>query len=225
MTSQRTTGQDEWFVEHAHVSTFIRQAREAASRCSDDVDQLLDGLAPPFRALLADQSWLPAQFGIGCETGGMGGGIGQWLLFKSADASLTLFSLVVPSGSATPVHDHHAWGLVGLYRGEQEEDVYTRQTPAPDADGRAPLTLAERRIVRPGDTYRLRPPVDDVHAVRTVSREPSVSIHLLGIDAGCVWRHSFEPERAVAHTFRSGYTNQPCTDDAAPPPLASLSCG
>ena len=32
----------------------------------------------------------------------MGGGIGQWLLFRAGDRSLTLFALVVPGGSATP---------------------------------------------------------------------------------------------------------------------------
>jgi predicted metal-dependent enzyme (double-stranded beta helix superfamily) len=53
----------------------------------------------------------------------MGGGIGQWLVFRSAARDLCLFALVVPPGAATPVHDHLAWGLVGLYRGEQEETV------------------------------------------------------------------------------------------------------
>jgi predicted metal-dependent enzyme (double-stranded beta helix superfamily) len=47
----------------------------------------------------------------------MGGGIGQWLIFRAADRSLALFALVVPSGAETPVHDHLAWGLVGLYQG------------------------------------------------------------------------------------------------------------
>ena len=133
------------------------------------------------------------------ETGGMGGGIGQWLLFRSADHSLTVFSLVVLTGSSTPVHDHHAWGLVGLYRGQQAEDVYRRDTVAPDPDGRAPLTLTETRVVEPGNMYRLLPPSDDVHSVRTTSTEASVSIHLLGIDIyGCVWRHRFEPDHARA---------------------------
>ena len=69
----------------------------------------------------------------------MGGGIGQWLLYRAEDGSLSLFSLVVPSGSATPVHDHLAWGLVGLYRGEQDEEIYAR-------DGRR-ARLVERRAL------------------------------------------------------------------------------
>ena len=53
----------------------------------------------------------------------MGGGIGQWLLYRAGDGSLCLFSLVVPPGAETPIHDHLAWGLVGLYAGTQEEEV------------------------------------------------------------------------------------------------------
>ena len=79
----------------------------------------------------------------------MGGGIGQWLLYRAGDGSLSLFSLVVPSGSATPVHDHLAWGLVGLYRGTQDEEVFA------EADGR--LELVERRELERGRLLRTDP--------------------------------------------------------------------
>ena len=132
----------------------------------------------------------------------MGGGIGQWLLFRAGDGSLSLFSLVVPSGSETPVHDHLAWGLVGLYQGTQDEAVYEH-----GADG---LGLVESRALTPGDFYALIPPGGDIHRVRTTSEETSVSIHLLTNDTGCVWRHRFEPETGQTAPFRSGYVNAPC---------------
>ena len=115
----------------------------------------------------------------------MGGGIGQWLLYRTEDGSLSLFSLVVPSGSETPIHDHLAWGLVGLYRGEQDEEIYAREGDE--------LRLVERRALRAGDFYALFPPHDDIHRVRTTSAETSVSIHLLTNDTGCTWRHSYDP--------------------------------
>ena len=49
-------------------------------------------------------------------------------LYRAADRSLCLFSLVVPPGAMTPVHDHLAWGLVGLYRGNQDEEFYRPAT-------------------------------------------------------------------------------------------------
>jgi 3-mercaptopropionate dioxygenase len=134
----------------------------------------------------------------------MGGGIGQWSLYRAEDGSLSLFSLVVPPEAETPVHDHLAWGLVGLYRGTQDEEIY--------AQGGAGLQLVERRALAPGDFYVLIPPRDDIHRVRTTSPETSVSIHLLTNDTGCVWRHAYDPATGEARPFRSGYVNVDCAD-------------
>jgi len=135
----------------------------------------------------------------------MGGGIGQWLLYRAGDGSLSLFSLVVPPSSETPIHDHLAWGLVGLYRGTQDEEIYAR-----DGDR---LDLVERRALQPGDFYVLLPPRDDIHRVRTTSAETSVSIHLLTNDTGCVWRHAYDAATGEERAFRSGYVNVACDDD------------
>ncbi|MBX6343239.1 MAG: hypothetical protein IRY97_12325, partial [Thermomicrobiaceae bacterium] len=58
--------------------------------------------------------------------------------------------------------------------------------------------------------YPLLPPDGDIHRVTTTSDEASISIHLLGNDAGCVLRHRFDPDAGRAEAFRSGYTNVGC---------------
>ncbi len=63
---------------------------------------------------------------------------------------------------------------------------------------------------QPGDFYRLLPPRDDVHRVRTTSAETSVSIHLLANDTGCVWRHTYDEHSGETSPFRSGYVNAEC---------------
>jgi predicted metal-dependent enzyme (double-stranded beta helix superfamily) len=146
---------------------------------------------------------------------GMGSGIGTWLLYRATDGSLALSSLVVPPGAQTPVHDHLAWGLVGLYRGEQEEDVFSRQDDG-SQPGQATLRLLEQRRLKTGDFYELLPETD-IHRVRTVSDVTSVSLHLLGIDNGCIWRHRYDPEHGRVEPFKSGYVNVPCDDDRAEP--------
>jgi predicted metal-dependent enzyme (double-stranded beta helix superfamily) len=156
--------------------------------------------------LLADPDWLPAEYQAPVPESGMGGGIGQWLLCRTDDGSLSLFSLVVPPGSETPIHDHLAWGLVGLYRGEQDEEIYAERNGA--------LELVESRALVPGDFYVLIPPRDDIHRVRTTSAETSVSIHLLTNDTGCVWRHAYDAESGEARPFRSGYVNVACDEPA-----------
>ncbi len=184
------------FVDGAHAA--IAGASSPAEAC--------EAIRPAFAELLADPAWLPQEYRAAAPESGMGGGIGQWLLYRAGDGSLSLFSLVVPPGSETPIHDHLAWGLVGLYRGTQDEEIYARRGDA--------LELVEQRPLRPGDFYVLIPPSDDIHRVRTTSPETSVSIHLLTNDTGCVWRHSYDAETGEARPFRSGWVNVPCDDPA-----------
>jgi hypothetical protein len=40
----------------------------------------------------------------------------------------------------------------------------------------------------------------------------SVSLHLLGNDNGCIWRHRFFPEEGRVEPFRSGYVNSDCVE-------------
>jgi predicted metal-dependent enzyme (double-stranded beta helix superfamily) len=186
------------------VRTFVADVQAAIASAASP-EQACEDLRPRFAELLADPAWLPIEYQAAAPESGMGGGIGQWLLYHAEDGSLSLFSLVVPAGSETPIHDHLAWGLVGLYRGEQDEEIYARRNGA--------LELVERRSIVPGDFYVLIPPRDDIHRVRTTSAEASVSIHLLTNDTGCVWRHSFDPESGEARPFRSGYVNVACEDE------------
>ena len=179
------------------VQAEIAAASSAAEAC--------DLIRPHFAELLADPEWLPAEYQADAPESGMGGGIGQWLLCRAGDGSLSFFSLVVPAGSETPVHDHLAWGLVGLYRGTQDEEIYAQRDDA--------LELVERRSLVPGDFYALLPPRDDIHRVRTTSAETSVSIHLLTNDTGCVWRHAYDLDSGEARAFRSGYVNAACEDE------------
>src|SRR3954466_5879708 len=198
---------DEYVLDTPTVRSFIADVRAAIGQ-SASADAACDAIRPRFAALLADPDWLAPEYRRDAPQSGMGGGIGQWLLFRAADRPLALFSLVGPPGAQTPVHDHLAWGLVGLYRGTQDEEIYV-PAPARDAGG---LDLRERRALRPGDFYALLPPRDDIHRVRTTSPETSVSIHLLTNDTGCVWRHAFDAHTGEVTPFRSGYVNVLCED-------------
>jgi predicted metal-dependent enzyme (double-stranded beta helix superfamily) len=204
----------EFVLDTPVVRAFV-DAVEAAIAAADSPVDACEAIRPRFAELLSDPDWLPPVYRAPAPESGMGGGIGQWLLYRAGDGSLSLFSLVVPAGSETPIHDHLAWGLVGLYRGTQDEEIY--------AHGNGSLELVESRSLVPGDFYVLIPPNDDIHRVRTTSAETSVSIHLLTNDTGCVWRHAFDLASGETRPFRSGYVNSPCDDDsrtAAPRPTA-----
>ena len=196
--------EDEYVLDTARVRAFVGRTRELIA-AAESPEQACESLAPLFSELLAEEGWLPEAFQEPAAESGMGGGIGQWLLFRAADRSLALFSLVVPPGSMTPVHDHLAWGLVGLYRGNQDEEFYRPRPGGLDVLRRRPLTR--------GDFYSLLPPQNDVHRVRTTSEVTSVSIHLLANDTGCVARHTFDEQTGEARPFRSGYVNADCADE------------
>jgi predicted metal-dependent enzyme (double-stranded beta helix superfamily) len=183
------------------VRAFVADVEHAIAGASSPEDACA-AIRPRFAELLDDADWLPAEYQAAAPESGMGGGIGQWLLYRAGDGSLSLFSLVVPPGSETPIHDHLAWGLVGLYRGTQDEEIYAQRNGA--------LELVEHRSLEPGDFYVLIPPRDDIHRVRTTSPETSVSIHLLTNDTGCVWRHAYDLASGEAKPFRSGYVNVRC---------------
>jgi predicted metal-dependent enzyme (double-stranded beta helix superfamily) len=192
---------DDFLLDTPVLHAFVSEARSAIEAASSP-EAACDAIRPHFARLLADSDWLPARFQAPAPESGMGGGIGQWLLYRAGDRSLSLFSLVVPPGAGTPIHDHLAWGLVGLYRGTQEEEIYAER------DGN--VASAEVRSLEPGSFYVLIPPHDDIHRVRTTSAEASVSIHLLTNDTGCVWRHTYDAETGEARPFRSGYANVAC---------------
>ncbi len=210
MTDSAASANDEFVLDNPRLRRFIDAVNEIRWSAADG-RAAIDAIRPHFAELLADKTWLPEQYQEPAADGGMGSGIGTWLLYRAGDGSLALSALVVPPGAQTPVHDHLAWGLVGLYRGTQDEDVFTR-TDDGSREDQASLTIAESRALQAGDFYELLPETD-IHRVRTTSSETSVSLHLLGIDNGCIWRHRFVPEEGKVLPFKSGYVNVPCDDE------------
>jgi 3-mercaptopropionate dioxygenase len=201
-----------FLVDTPEIRALIEETARLRAAIADDAARV-DALRPAFAALLAAEGWLPESCAKPDESSRMGGGIGQYALYRAQDGSLCLFSLVVPAGAATPVHDHLAWGLVGIYRGRQDETVYRRLDDGSDP-AQARLEVSKRQQLGRGEFYALLPPADDIHYVTTISETPSISIHLLANDTACVWRHRFEPATGVVTPFRSGYANAPCPPDA-----------
>ena len=198
---------DQWFIDNPDLREFVAQAKEIYLSTAHNREETLNRLEPHFAALLKKTGWLPEQFTQPNPDSSLEGGIGQWLLFRAQDRSLTVFSLVIPPNSETPIHDHLSWGLVGLYQGKQEETVY-RRVDNGDLPGYAQLDIAGFYSVKSGDIYRILPPNEDIHSVKaTTVFAPSVSIHVMSNDTGSIWRHKYSLEQETVRSFRSGYSN------------------
>jgi 3-mercaptopropionate dioxygenase len=205
----------EFFVQEPPVHAFIGQVQSVLER-EPDISKRLASLRLPYRTLLEDQSWLPEEFRQINPNSGMGGGIASWLLYQSSTKDLSLFALVVPPGVTTPIHNHLAWGLVGLYQGEQEEEEFEVAEHDHFHPGdNVRMNRRFLRVLKPGEFYELIPPYNDVHRVKTISAEPSVSLHLLANDTGCVTRQKFDETTGRVDAFRSGWSNKPCLDQVA----------
>lgn len=197
-----------FIVDVPEIRALIDRTQQLTSTITD-TKQRVEALRPAFATLLAADRWLPKEYSEPDLKSGMGGGIGQYALYRAEDGSLCLFSLVIPAGAQTPIHDHLAWGLIGVYRGVQDETVYRRVDDGRD-ESRATLDIARRQTVKHGEFYTLLPPLDDIHYVKTVSDTPSISIHLLANDTGCVLRHRFDAASGTVTPFRSNYSNAKC---------------
>jgi predicted metal-dependent enzyme (double-stranded beta helix superfamily) len=205
-------GEDQFILDTPVMRDFIA-AVDAARNSAPSVAAAIEEIRPHFAALLADPNWLPPEYQEMAAQSGMGSNTGMWLLYRAGDGSLAFSVLVLGTGRETPVHYHLAWGLVGLYRGEQDEVVYQRRDDG-SRDDFADLAVAEHNALTPGDFYTLLPE-NDIHRVRTTSDITSVSLHLLGNDNGCIARRQYVPEEKIAKPFRSGYLNIKCADGEA----------
>ena len=199
-----------YLVDVPEIRALIGET-ERLTREIGDTRARVEALRPAFANLLAADDWLPKEYGEPDLKSGMGSGIGQYALYRAEDGSLCLFSLVIPPGAQTPIHDHLAWGVIGVYRGVQDETVYRRLDDGVD-ETKARLEVARQQTVKHGEFYTLLPPLDDIHYVRTVSDVPSISIHLLANDTACVTRHRFDAATGIVTPFRSGYSNARCVD-------------
>lgn len=207
---------EEYYLDNPRVRAFIGTVKETAE-AHDEIPALLEALQDPFQDFITEDEWLPDLYrNLPPEDydnkSDMGGDIAQWLLYRQ-EGKLSLSSLVVPPGVETPVHDHLAWGIVGLCQGTQEEQFFRRVDSRDNDEGEAHLEPVETQQACPGDFYELIPPEGDIHSVKTTSEVPSVSIHLLGADIGCIPRHAFDPEADLVRQFQSGYTNVECETD------------
>ena len=119
-----------FLVDTPEIRALIDEAQRQMARDGEVVGKV-ESLKPAFAKLLAADGWLPDSFATADDASRMGGGIGQYALYRAEDGSLCLFSLVVPAGASTPVHDHLAWGVVGVAT-NGSSSVRRRSIPSTD---------------------------------------------------------------------------------------------
>ncbi|WIM11994.1 cysteine dioxygenase [Enhydrobacter sp.] len=148
--------------------------------------------------LVSHDDWLPESMAR-CPPHGYA----QNLLWCDPFERFSMVSFVWAPSACTPVHDHRMWGLVGMLRGSEISQAFSRDAAT------GTLAAGEATTLMPGDVEALVPALGDIHRVTNALADcGSISIHLYGGNIGAVHRHIFDPETGEPRPFVSGYTNQ-----------------
>ena len=146
--------------------------------------------------LISSDDWLPARYAEPSVTGYQ-----QYLLHADSRERFSVVSFVWGPGQKSPIHDHTVWGIVGVLRGAEFEQSYSRANDGSFVEQGAPVRLEK------GQVTAVSPEIGDFHRVSNAfDDQPSVSIHVYGANIGAVRRSVYEPN-GTSRTFVSGYSN------------------
>jgi predicted metal-dependent enzyme (double-stranded beta helix superfamily) len=96
-------------------------------------------------------------------------------LYIAPDGAFSIVALVWQPGQVTPIHDHVTWCVFGVIQGVEHEERFTL------ADEGECLVPCGTHLNRTGDVSGFAPP-GDIHRVRNVADETSISVHVYGTD-------------------------------------------
>ena len=146
--------------------------------------------------LVRHDDWLPEAFATPDPTRYQ-----QFLLHADSRQRFSVVSFVWGPGQSTPIHDHRVWGLIGMLRGAEHAQGFTRGVDGQLQPQGAPLRL------EPGQVDALSPHSNDIHQVSNAyADQVSISIHVYGANIGAVKRAVYQPDGSEK-LFISGYSN------------------
>ena len=163
---------------------------------ADGERALLEGGAALLGQLVAQDDWLPELYAEPDPARYQ-----QYLLHCDSQERFSVVSFVWGPGQSTPIHDHRVWGLVGVLRGAERVESFTR-----DQDG-ALVPDGEPRTLEAGMVEAVGPDLGDIHRVaNAIADRPSISIHVYGGNIGAVERATYD-DAGTPRRFISGYAN------------------
>jgi 3-mercaptopropionate dioxygenase len=96
-------------------------------------------------------------------------------LYIAPDGAFSIVGLVWRPGQVTAIHDHVTWCVFAVIQGVEYEELFAFD------EERGCLVPAGTSLNRAGDVSGFAPP-GDIHRVRNVFGDTSISIHVYGTD-------------------------------------------
>ena len=182
--------------EPYNLAAFTRDLDGIVDQEKDNFRAIVNRGKPLLGRLLADMKWLGPRYYEPRQ-----GASVQYLLNKSSVGKYTITSVVFPQGYCTPVHNHDTWGMIGIWRGEEQEERFKR-TDDGTRSGHVELRPAGTMTNTPGSICHLIPPDEEIHRIRTVSPGPSCSVHVYGGDILGKTRQQYDLETGAIKEFQ-----------------------
>jgi predicted metal-dependent enzyme (double-stranded beta helix superfamily) len=181
----------------ARFREFVRSfTRFIETSRGDEARVFVEGKAL-LHELITHDDWLPERFARPDPDRYQ-----QYLLYCDPLERFSVVSFVWGPGQETPVHDHTVWGMVGVMRGVERCEEFSRDP----ATGR--LRSSGAHEVSGGAIDLVSPRVGDIHRVsNAVGDRASTSIHVYGANIGGVKRHVYELPEGRSRAFVSGYSS------------------
>src|SRR5690606_20327515 len=149
--------------------------------------------------LVRDTSWLPPEYRTPITDR-----YARYRLHRDRTNRFVVLSLVWLPGQSTPIHDHSAWGVMGIVENELEEVAYDRLDDG-SREGYAELREARGRMVGAGTVSYVLPPYEEIHRIGNPTSRPSLSLHVYGRDLDEV--NVFDPVTNKVSPMRIKYYN------------------
>lgn len=180
----------------ARLRRFVGRFAELVES-TDDERQILESGGALLAQLVSEDDWLPDEYAQPDPVRYQ-----QYLLHCDGRERFSIVSFVWGPGQATPVHDHQVWGLVGMLRGAEQNQAYTRDS----AGALVPQGPPEQLV--PGVVSQLSPRLGDIHQVSNAHADrTSISVHVYGGNIGAVERATYDADGRPKR-FVSGYANR-----------------
>jgi predicted metal-dependent enzyme (double-stranded beta helix superfamily) len=179
------------------LADFVERLQGIVAQAPRDEGAVLGEVKQAMQALVAADDWLPEPFARPDPQY-----YRQYLLHADPEDRFCVVSFVWGPGQRTPIHDHCAWGVIGMLRGAEVTTSFRESASGMEA--------GEELTLQPGDVAVVGPVVGDIHQVRNAYDDRvSISIHAYGTNIGKQTRHVFDPGSGARKEFVSGYSNAP----------------
>lgn len=181
-------------IQAGRLRNFLRDLAQLVADERDEV-AILSGGSSLLKDLIATDDWLDAAFAKPHPDRYQ-----QYLLHADPRDRFSVVSFVWGPNQFTPIHDHTVWGLIGVLRGAERSQHYTRRESGE-------LVAGKVSHLGQGDVEAVSPRIGDIHQVfNALADSASISIHVYGANIGAV-RRSIYGGDGTRREFISGYSN------------------